>query len=271
MHMFRPVPMSAPHWHGHVEFNLISGGSMHYDYDGRKLVVPNEQPVTFWAGIPHQLTRIVPNSDKPVTLTNLYVPVDAFLLMPHISRLQIALLAGAVVALPDGLQGKLNFYQWFEDFKQGDMERREIIKVEINTTLRRALLDDLTFLSQPVHQVGNTRSPSSAHAPKLVQMVRHILENLHEPLKVSDVAKVVDLHPNYASSLFAETLRVPMKRFIIRMRLLRARALLMESSEAITTVANNAGFSSITQFYEHFRSAYGVSPYQMRARYARVE
>ncbi len=271
MHKFQPAPMRAAHWHGHVEFNLISGGSMHYDYDGRKLEIPNERPVTFWAGIPHQLTRIEPVSDNPVILTNLYVPVDAFLLMPHISRLQIALLAGAVVALSDNLLEKLKFNQWFEDFGRDDMERREVIKMEINATLRRALLDELTFLSQPSHQVGKTRSPSSAHAPKLVQMVRHILENLHQPLKISDVARVVDLHPNYASSLFAETLRVPMKRFIIRMRLLRARALLMESSAAITTVAENAGFSSITQFYEHFKSAYGVSPFQMRNRYAQIE
>ena len=75
------------------------------------------------------------------------------------------------------------------------------------------------------------------------------------------------LHVNYALALFTRTMRVPLKRFIIRMRLLRARAMLMESSTAIATVAEESGFTSISQFYDHFKTAYGMSPHAMREKY----
>jgi len=103
-----------------------------------------------------------------------------------------------------------------------------------------------------------------------VAMVRFILENLSRPITNADVAAVTGLHENYAMSLFSRTMRLPMKKFAIRMRLLRARALLMESSAAITQVAEDSGFQSISQFYAHFKTAYGMSPHAMRARYTQM-
>jgi transcriptional regulator GlxA family with amidase domain len=72
-------------------------------------------------------------------------------------------------------------------------------------------------------------------------------------------------------ALFSRTMRLPMKRFVIRMRLIRARALFMESSAAIATVADQSGFLSMSQFYQHFRAACGLSPRAMRMQYARMQ
>jgi AraC family transcriptional regulator, melibiose operon regulatory protein len=84
------------------------------------------------------------------------------------------------------------------------------------------------------------------------------------------VAKVTGMHPNYALALFSRTLKLSLKKFIIRMRLLRARALLLESNLAITTIALETGFASMTQFYLHFRKAYGTTPHHMRQSYVAV-
>ncbi|MDN3722083.1 helix-turn-helix transcriptional regulator [Roseibium salinum] len=59
-------------------------------------------------------------------------------------------------------------------------------------------------------------------------------------------------------------MRIPMRRFIIRVRLIRARALLFEGNLSIANVAFQSGFSSQSQFYTHFRSAYGMTPLEMR-------
>jgi AraC family transcriptional regulator, melibiose operon regulatory protein len=55
------------------------------------------------------------------------------------------------------------------------------------------------------------------------------------------------------------------------MRLMRARALLVESSMAIATVAQASGFSSVSQFYAQFRTGYGLSPAVMREQFLRME
>lgn len=272
MRIFTPHLMPAPHWHGHIEGNFLTGASMTYMIDDRVIEVPPDCLVLFWAGIPHRLTRVTPLGDAPVRLANIYLPVDTFLLMPHIARLQVALLGGALVRLPEALCGGDQIARWYRDYRSNDVERTEVMKMEMNATLRRALLGELDFLLDPVHDPGDGgRTPSSAHVRHVVAMVRFIIENLSEPITNADVARVTGLHQNYAMGLFTAMMRVPMKQFVIRMRVLRARAMLIESSMAITKVAENVGFASTSQFYSHFKAAYGMPPQVMRARYARMD
>ena len=101
----------------------------------------------------------------------------------------------------------------------------------------------------------------------VVAMIRHVLENLSEPLNAEDVAKVVGLHPNYALNLFTSVMNVPLHKFVVRMRLIRARSLLFESTLSIENVAFQSGFSALSQFYLQFRRAYGVTPRQMRSQF----
>jgi AraC-like DNA-binding protein len=96
-------------------------------------------------------------------------------------------------------------------------------------------------------------------------MIRHILEHLGEPLRAADVARVVGLHPNYALNLFTAVMHVPMHKFVVRMRLIRARSLLFEGNLSIENVAFQSGFTALSQFYVQFRRAYGLAPGQCAA------
>ena len=269
MRIFPPTLMARPHWHGHVELNFLTGARMTYAVEDQMIEVPENRLVLFWAGLPHQLTRI--SGPGPARLANIYLPFDAFLFLPHIAPLQVALLGGAIVMLPEALCSAERIQGWYRDYRAGDVERTEVFKMELNALLRRALLDPLAYLRPPMADPGNDRALSSAYTRHVVAMVRHIMENLSEPLSNASVAAVTGLHENYALALFTRTMRLPMKRFIIRMRLLRARAMLLESGLAISTVAAESGFASISQFYDHFGRAYGMAPHQMRARYTQME
>jgi AraC family transcriptional regulator, melibiose operon regulatory protein len=271
MRIFTPYLMDAPHWHGHIEGNFLTGGAMTYVIDDQVIEIPEGRLVLFWAGIPHQLTAISQQSDSAVRLANIYLPVDTFLFMPHIARLQVALLGGGLVCLPDTICSADQIGRWYRDYRSNDVERTEVMKMEMNAMMRRALLSDLDYLREPVNDPGGARQLTSVHIRHVVAMVRYIVENLAEPMSNADVAAVTGLHQNYAMALFTRTMRMPMKKFIIRMRLLRARAMLMESSTAITHVAEQSGFSSISQFYDHFKAAYGMPPHMMRARYTQMD
>ena len=271
MRVFAPSLMAEPHWHGHIEGNLLTGATMTYRIEDQDIVIPPDRLVLFWAGIPHQLTAVTPLPGQSPRLTNIYLPVDAFLLMPHIARLQVALLGGGLVLLPAALCGPDLVDRWYRDYRANDVERSEVMKMEMNAVMRRALLAPLDLMRAPLAEPADGRSLSSAHIRHVVAMVRFIMENLARPITNADVAAVTGLHQNYALGLFTRTMRLPMKRFIIRMRLLRARALLIESGTAIATVAEQAGFHSISQFYDHFGTAYGMTPQAMRARYTRMD
>jgi AraC family transcriptional regulator, melibiose operon regulatory protein len=267
MRIFDPVLMSNPHYHGHIEANFAIEFEMDYDVDGLLLTVPANRLVVFWAGVPHRLTAIRSAPGKTPKLGNIYLPLDAFLMMPHIAPLQVALLGGGMIVLPEALCSADQVRRWYGDYRSGDFERAEVIKMELNALFRRATLEPMEFLRAPHRDVPGGRALSSVHIRHVIAMVRHVLENLDKPLRNADVTALTGLHENYALTLFSQVMQVPLKQFVIRLRLMRARALLVESSMAISTVAEASGFSSISQFYHQFHEAYGLAPAAMREQF----
>lgn len=269
---FTPQIMDMPHWHGHVECNFCEAAQMVYDFDGTRIEIPPETFVVFWAGVPHQLLEVNATGQGRPRLSNIYLPSDMFLLMPHIAELQVALMSGALIAAPQPLFSVQQIDRWYRDYRSGDLERSEVVKMELNALFRRLLLDPLMLIHGPDVETGEGLRPLfSAHIRQVVTMTRFILENLEQPIRNADVAAVIGLHENYATTLFSRVMRVPVKKFVIRMRLLRARALLIESTMSVAKVAEETGFSSVTQFYHHFREAYNTSPAAIREHYIQRE
>ncbi len=271
MRIFEPVIMPQPHWHGHIEANFAINLTMEYNIDGQVIRVPANRLVIFWAGIPHQLTVVDEAGEGPHKLCNIYLPLDAFLMMHHITKIQMALFGGAMIVMPEALCSSEQVRRWYDDYRSGDFERAELVKMELNALFRRASSEQLAYLRAPGQEISGTRALSSAHIRHVIAMVRFILENLEKPLRNSDIAKVTGLHENYCLSIFTRVMQVPLKQFVIRLRLMRARALLVESSMAISSVAEASGFSSVSQFYAHFRQAYGIAPAAVRTQYMRME
>lgn len=267
MRLFEPKCMETAHWHGHIELNFVINASMEYLFDGERVCVPVGRIAMFWAGIPHQLINISSTGRADARLCNIYLPVDSFLLLPHITELQMNILGGGLALLPEGICNQDMIERWYEDYRSGDFERIELVKMELNALFRRAQLNQLEYLHLPDTEITGDRSLSSSRIRHVVLMVRHILDNLAEPLCNADVASATGLHQNYALSLFSQVMHMPVKRFIVRLRLMRARVLLVESSMAIVAVAEESGFTSISQFYHHFKLLYGISPNQLRSGY----
>jgi AraC-like DNA-binding protein len=268
---FVPMLMDEPHFHGHIEFNVCTAAEMVYAMDGEPVCVPPGRLFVFWAGVPHRLSALNPAGPDAARLTNIYLPVDGFLAMPHIAKLQVALLSGGMALISERICPPSKVDGWYHDYRQGDFERLEIVRMELNALLRRALLDELDWLRRPLDALGAERTLSSSHMRHVIEMLRYVLEHLAEPMTNAQITAVTGLHENYALSLFTRTMRMPLKKFVIRLRLLRARSLLTESSVAISIVAEKCGFNSISQFYQHFTAAYGLSPNAVRERYVRME
>ncbi len=259
--------MGSPHWHGHIEVNYLTGASMTYDVDGTKVTVQPEQLVIFWAGVPHQLVGIHPESDEAPRQANIYLPFDSFLNFGNIAELQIALLSGAILSLrhPPFIMEQIE--QWYRDYRTHDFQRTEVIRMEMNALFRRATLDGFDYLLTPRSDRQDHGEFDPAGNRHVVSMLRFILENLDQPMTNADIAGSTGLHANYALTLFSRAMRMPPKRFVIRMRLLRARVLLLESALPVASIAGVSGFSSASQFYSHFKATYGIAPNALRETY----
>ena len=261
---FDPQLMAAEHSHGHIELNWLTAGNMDYNFDGRPVPVPPERLIMFWAGIPHRTVKLDRGAAEDSRQCNVYLPLDSFLHMPHLGKLTETMMGGGVIMhMPDAIEQN-TLKQWYQDYRSGNAERTDILKAEISTMLRRTALVGWDEILPPWIESVGAASRAVSPLRYVVAMVRYIMEHLSEPLTAEDVARVVGLHPNYALNLFTEVMRVPVRKFVVRMRLIRARSLLFEGNLSIANVAFQSGFASLSQFYEHFRAAYGITPREMR-------
>ena len=266
---FDPQLMASEHFHGHIELNWLTAGAMDYMVDGRPVAVPAERLVMFWAGIPHQTVKLDRGPDGDSRQCNVYLPLDSFLHMPNLGALTDTMMGGGVIALRPGTIGSDTLRRWYEDYRSGNAERSDILKAEIAIMFRRAALTGWDTLLQPWIEAVSPASRAATPLSYVVAMMRHVLENLSEPLRAEDVARVVGLHPNYALNLFTSVMSIPLHKFVVRMRLVRARSMLFEGKLSIENVAYECGFRSLSQFYAQFSRSYGITPRQMAAQFRR--
>ncbi|WP_298822286.1 helix-turn-helix domain-containing protein [uncultured Roseibium sp.] len=263
MRRFAPV-LHDLDWHGHVEFNWLAGGEMTYRFETDKVVLPAGQMCFFWAGIPHQTVGLNPVEASAYQLTNMYFPLDVFLSFRGIGRIQRALLSGAVLVVPEILADRDIPARWHRDYQSKELSRFECLTMELHALMRRLSIEEciknLRNKDRPVKDDGRQSGPTE----HVVRMIEAVIQNSSVPVSTREIATITGLNANYASNMFRKTLGITLKQFIVRMRLIRARELLLSSDVSVSETAFQAGFSSASQFYDNYRSVYGSVPSDLR-------
>jgi AraC-like DNA-binding protein len=75
---------------------------------------------------------------------------------------------------------------------------------------------------------------------------------------------ICNLSPSRLAHLFKETTGISIKYWHNNLRLKLAREQLLGTSDSISKVASNAGYSSQSQFTKSFKKAVGCSPSEFR-------
>jgi AraC family transcriptional regulator len=88
----------------------------------------------------------------------------------------------------------------------------------------------------------------------------HIEEGLDGPLLVEDLAGLVSLSPSYFCRAFKESFGIPPHAYIIKMRVARARTLMLTTSESLSQIALACGLVDQAHLCKCFRQAMGTTP-----------
>ena len=100
--------------------------------------------------------------------------------------------------------------------------------------------------------------------PLVAAALRFIAEHSHEGIGVDDVAQHVHVTPRSLRRYFHAALGRTMADEIARLRLERAKRLLVESDEPINRLARDCGFEEAKHFHRVFRAAEGTTPREYR-------
>jgi AraC family transcriptional regulator len=93
---------------------------------------------------------------------------------------------------------------------------------------------------------------------------RYIESHAGEPLSLADVAGEVGLSPFHFLRSFRRAIGVTPHQYLMRMRLVRAVALLGETTLPVTEIGYEAGWADLSNFTRTFRRDVGCSPREFR-------
>ncbi len=117
---------------------------------------------------------------------------------------------------------------------------------------------------------GMTLSDAVAPSPHLQRRIREVQvfleENLDRDVDLRAIAREASLSPYYFTRQFTAHVGVPPYRYLIGLRIERAKDLLRDSELTITQICHRVGFNSLSHFTTTFRQHTGFSPSAYRRR-----
>jgi AraC-like DNA-binding protein len=260
-----PDVMPHSHWHGHIEINFLFNCSAEYLINGRKIYVPEGRMILFWASIPHQLTA----SFGDGYMVNIYIPLQAFQQWKFPSEFIGGLLRGEVLVADTAHPSDVELTQlWDKDLAlKNDALTAQVVS-EIRGRIRRMSVESYQSFGagdKAGLKAGQKEQKNPvAGLSHIDSMLRYIADHYDQKITISDVATVTGLHPNYAMKLFHRVMKISIKQYINRLRLLHAQALLVDTEHGVLNIAIEAGFGSISRFYDIFQQELHMTPQQYR-------
>jgi AraC-like DNA-binding protein len=257
----KPQIMDASHWHGHIEINYLFNCSADYLINGKKISVPEGRMILFWASIPHQMIA----SSGEGEMVNIYVPLQAFLSWKFSNAFISDILHGEVL-VADSLHSSDHHLtrMWENDLEKKEISLTMQVIDEIRNRIRRMSLESYsTFeLSHSSDKLDNKSLVGGLF--HIQAILRYIADNYDQKVTIENVAQVTGLHPNYAMKLFQRVMKISIKQYVNKLRLQHAQALLIDTNSAVLNIALEAGFGSISRFYDIFHREYQQTPQQFR-------
>jgi AraC-like DNA-binding protein len=118
---------------------------------------------------------------------------------------------------------------------------------------------------EPAKQMMAHEDRDRAEPVEIWKARQFIDKHSDEELSLKQVAKAVNMSPNYLSEKFKQVTKVNFVSYIARMRYEKSRALLQNVDLRISEIAFATGFQSLSQFNRVFKKLSGKSPTEYRA------
>ena len=94
----------------------------------------------------------------------------------------------------------------------------------------------------------------------LHQVIDYIHTNLGQEMGLVDLATIANLSPHYFTRLFKQSTGFTPHQFVLRCRVERAKALLINGKDSIAAIAQQVGFANQAHLNVHIKRVLGVTP-----------
>ncbi len=113
---------------------------------------------------------------------------------------------------------------------------------------------------------GAAPTPLPRQDDRALTAAHYIESRAEAPITLDNVAAAVGVGPFHLMRIFRRAVGVTPHQYLMRIRLLRAIALLRDTEQPVTSIAYDAGWSDLSNFTRTFRRDVGCSPGEFRRR-----
>lgn len=125
----------------------------------------------------------------------------------------------------------------------------------------------IEHMKQFIHLVASgVKEKEDGISPKMLveRIMLYINEHLDEELMREDIARWVNLSPDYMTKLFKNETGITVKEYIIQQKMHMARNLLQTTNLPISFIASKVGFCNFSHFSYTYKKVMGVTPQNER-------
>ncbi|EEF63086.1 helix-turn-helix domain-containing protein [Pedosphaera parvula] len=140
----------------------------------------------------------------------------------------------------------------------------------VSTRQHEAIVSLLEIFAQHISLVSNwvLVQERNAEPPVIARAKRYIEDNQAEDLTLSEVAKAVNTSTFYFCKMFKKATGLHFTEYVSRVRIEKAKNLLLNPNLRVSEVAFEVGFQSLTHFNRVFKKIVGQSPTEYREQLA---
>lgn len=96
------------------------------------------------------------------------------------------------------------------------------------------------------------------------EAIEFMESNLSENIGLDEISAHVNLHPVYFNRIFSKAIGTPPISYLKKLRLNKAKALLLTTNMKVINIAVKCGFSTSSYFIVQFRKEFGCTPSEYR-------
>ena len=146
-----------------------------------------------------------------------------------------------------------------------------------DTEVDRHVLAPLTFRETTYRVLRTGQWAALAEAAylenagdRITAAIAYMRDELDKPIRVEDMANHVSMSVSSFAHVFKATTGSAPYQYLKRLRLDRARALLVEENLAVSEVCRTVGYSTVSHFISEFKRTYGETPRSYAGRLRRL-
>jgi len=160
--------------------------------------------------------------------------------------------------------------EWGVDADKNRMREMFFDTRVISPRQHQAMVALLTIFAQHISMVSNQIlvHQKNNEPPLIAGAKRYIEDNHREELSLGVVAKAVNTSPFYFCKMFKKATGLHFTEYVSRVRIEKARNLLLNPNLRVSEVAFEVGFQSLTHFNRVFKKLMRQSPTEYREKLA---